>query len=129
MLSSARERASIPSAQSVPLARVVSASRSRASAGAGRLSAPGFVDRYNQAVPASDRDDVRQHPADWASARPTCGAQLETVVAGTEGPGPLRQLLDASDVLVSTAGPFVKIGPGGRGCGGGRGRGIPGLHR
>jgi short subunit dehydrogenase-like uncharacterized protein len=38
------------------------------------------------------------------------GAELETAVAGTEGPGPLRQLLDAGDVLVSTAGPFVQIG-------------------
>jgi short subunit dehydrogenase-like uncharacterized protein len=38
------------------------------------------------------------------------GAELETAVAGAEGPGPLRQLLDAGDVLVSTAGPFVKIG-------------------
>ena len=38
------------------------------------------------------------------------GAELETVVAGTEEPGPLRELLAAGDVLVSTAGPFLKIG-------------------
>jgi hypothetical protein len=38
------------------------------------------------------------------------GPELETAVAGTETPGPLRKLLDAGDVLVSTAGPFVKIG-------------------
>jgi short subunit dehydrogenase-like uncharacterized protein len=38
------------------------------------------------------------------------GAGLETAVAGTEEPGPLRQLLGAGDVLVSTAGPFLKIG-------------------
>ena len=38
------------------------------------------------------------------------GPELETAVAGTEGPGPLRQLLDVGDVLVSTAGPFVKVG-------------------
>ena len=38
------------------------------------------------------------------------GPELETAVAGTEGPGPLRRLLDPGDVLVSTAGPFVKIG-------------------
>jgi short subunit dehydrogenase-like uncharacterized protein len=38
------------------------------------------------------------------------GPELETAVAGAERPGPLRQLLDAGDVLVSTAGPFVKIG-------------------
>ena len=37
-------------------------------------------------------------------------AELETAVAGTEGPGPLRRLLEAGDVLVSTAGPFLKIG-------------------
>src|SRR4051794_14348390 len=36
--------------------------------------------------------------------------ELETAVAGTEGPEPLRQLLEAGDVLVSTAGPFLKIG-------------------
>ena len=39
-----------------------------------------------------------------------CGAELETVVAGKEEPGPLRELLAAGDVLVSTAGPFLKIG-------------------
>jgi short subunit dehydrogenase-like uncharacterized protein len=38
------------------------------------------------------------------------GTELETAVAGTEGPEQLRRLLDAGDVLVSTAGPFVKIG-------------------
>jgi short subunit dehydrogenase-like uncharacterized protein len=38
------------------------------------------------------------------------GPELETAIAGTEGPAPLRQLLNAGDVLVSTAGPFVKIG-------------------
>src|ERR1700722_18235336 len=129
MLSSARERASIPSAQSVSLARVVSARRSRASAA--RAACPlrawwtGTTKPYQPATVTM----FGSTRLTWASARPACGAQLETVVAGTEGPGPLRQLLDASDVLVSTAGPFVKIGPGGRGCGGGRGRGIPGLHR
>jgi short subunit dehydrogenase-like uncharacterized protein len=38
------------------------------------------------------------------------GTKLETAVAGTEGPEPLRRLLDTGDVLVSTAGPFLKIG-------------------
>jgi hypothetical protein len=38
------------------------------------------------------------------------GTKLETAVAGTQGPAPLRQLLEAGDVLVSTAGPFLKIG-------------------
>ena len=37
------------------------------------------------------------------------GPQLETAVAGAE-PGPLRELIGAGDVLVSTAGPFLKIG-------------------
>jgi short subunit dehydrogenase-like uncharacterized protein len=38
------------------------------------------------------------------------GYELETAVADIETPGPLRQLLGAGDVLVSTAGPFVKVG-------------------
>jgi short subunit dehydrogenase-like uncharacterized protein len=38
------------------------------------------------------------------------GVTLETAVAGSERPGPLRELLAAGDVLVSTAGPFLKVG-------------------
>jgi short subunit dehydrogenase-like uncharacterized protein len=38
------------------------------------------------------------------------GIELETAVAGVERPEPLRQLLGAGDVLVSTAGPFLKVG-------------------
>ncbi len=38
------------------------------------------------------------------------GAPLETAVAGAAGPGPLRDLLGPGDVLVSTAGPFLKVG-------------------
>jgi hypothetical protein len=38
------------------------------------------------------------------------GIRLETAVAGSEGPGPLRELIGPGDVLVSTAGPFLKIG-------------------
>ncbi len=38
------------------------------------------------------------------------GATLETAVAGAAGPGPLRDLLGPRDVLVSTAGPFLKVG-------------------
>jgi short subunit dehydrogenase-like uncharacterized protein len=39
------------------------------------------------------------------------GAKLETAVAGAAaGPGGLRELIGAGDVLVSTAGPFVKVG-------------------
>jgi short subunit dehydrogenase-like uncharacterized protein len=38
------------------------------------------------------------------------GAKLETAVAGAEGSGQLRDLIGAGDVLVSTAGPFMKVG-------------------
>jgi short subunit dehydrogenase-like uncharacterized protein len=38
------------------------------------------------------------------------GVELETAVADIERPEPLRRLLGAGDVLVSTAGPFVKVG-------------------
>ena len=39
------------------------------------------------------------------------GAGLETAVAeAAAGPGGLRELIEAGDVLVSTAGPFVKVG-------------------
>jgi short subunit dehydrogenase-like uncharacterized protein len=38
------------------------------------------------------------------------GIKLETAVAGSEEPGPLRELIGAGDVLVSTAGPFLKVG-------------------
>jgi len=38
------------------------------------------------------------------------GTELETAVAAADGPGPLRDLIGAGDVLVSTAGPFMKVG-------------------
>jgi short subunit dehydrogenase-like uncharacterized protein len=38
------------------------------------------------------------------------GTELETAVVAAEGPGPLRDLIGAGDVLVSTAGPFMKVG-------------------
>jgi short subunit dehydrogenase-like uncharacterized protein len=38
------------------------------------------------------------------------GTRLETAVAGAAGPGPLRDLIGVGDVIVSTAGPFLKIG-------------------
>lgn len=38
------------------------------------------------------------------------GATLETAVAGAAEPGPLRDLLGAGDVLVSTAGRLLKVG-------------------
>ncbi len=36
--------------------------------------------------------------------------ELETAVAGAGGPGELRDLIGPGDVLVSTAGPFLKVG-------------------
>jgi short subunit dehydrogenase-like uncharacterized protein len=38
------------------------------------------------------------------------GVRLETAVAGTDSPERLRELIGAGDVLVSTAGPFMKVG-------------------
>jgi short subunit dehydrogenase-like uncharacterized protein len=38
------------------------------------------------------------------------GTELETAVAAADEPGPLRDLIGAGDVLVSTAGPFMKVG-------------------
>jgi short subunit dehydrogenase-like uncharacterized protein len=38
------------------------------------------------------------------------GTELETAVVAAEGPRPLRDLIGAGDVLVSTAGPFMKVG-------------------
>jgi len=38
------------------------------------------------------------------------GENLEIAVAGTEETGPLRELIGSGDVLVSTAGPFLKVG-------------------
>ena len=38
------------------------------------------------------------------------GTELETAVAAADGPGSLRDLVGAGDVLVSTAGPFMKVG-------------------
>jgi short subunit dehydrogenase-like uncharacterized protein len=38
------------------------------------------------------------------------GTELETAVAAAAGPGPLRDPIGAGDVLVSTAGPFMKVG-------------------
>ena len=56
------------------------------------------------------RDQGRLNALAARFAQAGDGTKLETAVAGTQGPGPLRQLLDAGDVLVSTAGPFLKIG-------------------
>lgn len=52
--------------------------------------------------------------AGWTSSLPgsrrqAAGAQLETAVAEA-APGPLRDLIEPGDVLVSAAGPFLKVG-------------------
>jgi short subunit dehydrogenase-like uncharacterized protein len=56
------------------------------------------------------RDRGRLNALAARLARTGGGIELETAVAGIERPGPLRQLLGAGDVLVSTAGPFLKVG-------------------
>src|SRR5262245_8697937 len=56
------------------------------------------------------RDQGRLNALAAQLARTGDGIQLETAVAGIERPEPLRRLLGAGDVLVSTAGPFMKVG-------------------
>jgi short subunit dehydrogenase-like uncharacterized protein len=75
----------------------------------GRLTARAMVAGGARPVLAG-RDRGRLDAVAARLSQVADGAELETAVAGTEGPGPLRRLLDAGDVLVSTAGPFVKIG-------------------
>jgi short subunit dehydrogenase-like uncharacterized protein len=56
------------------------------------------------------RDQGRLNALAERLSRDNGGVTLETAVAGSERPGPLRELLAAGDVLVSTAGPFLKVG-------------------
>src|SRR5712691_1347270 len=56
------------------------------------------------------RDQGRLDALAERLSRNSDGVKLETAVAGSEGPGPLRELIGAGDVLVSTAGPFLKVG-------------------
>jgi short subunit dehydrogenase-like uncharacterized protein len=56
------------------------------------------------------RDRGRLNALAAQLARTGDGTELETAVADIERPAPLRQLLGAGDVLVSTAGPFVRVG-------------------
>jgi short subunit dehydrogenase-like uncharacterized protein len=56
------------------------------------------------------RDQGRLNALAARLAQAGDGTKLETAVAGTQGPEPLRRLLDDGDVLVSTAGPFLKVG-------------------
>jgi short subunit dehydrogenase-like uncharacterized protein len=56
------------------------------------------------------RDQGRLNAVAARLAQAGAGVELETAVAGLDGPGPLRRLLGAGDVLVTTAGPLLKVG-------------------
>jgi short subunit dehydrogenase-like uncharacterized protein len=56
------------------------------------------------------RDRGRLNALTERLSRNNGGLTLETAVADSARPGPLRELLGAGDVLVSTAGPFLKVG-------------------
>lgn len=56
------------------------------------------------------RDPGRLNALAAQLSRTSDGIELETAVAGIESPEPLRRLLGSGDVLVSTAGPFLKVG-------------------
>jgi len=74
----------------------------------GRLTARAMVVRGARPVLAG-RDQGRLGALAAELAQAGGGTQLETAVADAE-PGPLRDLIGPGDVLVSTAGPFRKIG-------------------
>jgi short subunit dehydrogenase-like uncharacterized protein len=56
------------------------------------------------------RDQSRLSALAARLSRAGDGTGLETAVAAADGPGPLRDLIGAGDVLVSTAGPFLAVG-------------------
>jgi short subunit dehydrogenase-like uncharacterized protein len=56
------------------------------------------------------RDQVRLNALAEELSSAAGGAAVQTAVAGTGGPGPIRELIGPGDVLVSTAGPFLKVG-------------------
>src|SRR5260370_10836486 len=56
------------------------------------------------------RDQGRLNALAARLAQAGDGTQLETAVAGAAEPRPLRDLIGAGDVLVSAAGPFLKVG-------------------
>jgi short subunit dehydrogenase-like uncharacterized protein len=56
------------------------------------------------------RDRGRLNALAARLAQASDGIPLETAVADTSGPGQLRALIGPGDVLVSTAGPFMKVG-------------------
>jgi short subunit dehydrogenase-like uncharacterized protein len=75
----------------------------------GRLTARAMVASGARPLLAG-RDQVRLHALAEQLSSAEDGITLETAVAGSEGPGPLRELIGPGDVLVSTAGPFLKVG-------------------
>ncbi|HTW02037.1 MAG TPA: saccharopine dehydrogenase NADP-binding domain-containing protein [Streptosporangiaceae bacterium] len=75
----------------------------------GRLTARAMVARGARPLLAG-RDQVRLNALAEQLSSAENAVTLETAVAGSEGPGPLRALIGPGDVLVSTAGPFLKIG-------------------
>ncbi|MGD0703806.1 MAG: saccharopine dehydrogenase NADP-binding domain-containing protein [Trebonia sp.] len=75
----------------------------------GALTAQALVASGARPVLAG-RDQSRLSALAARLSRAGDGTELETAVAAAEGPGPLRDLLGTGDVLVSTAGPFMKVG-------------------
>jgi short subunit dehydrogenase-like uncharacterized protein len=75
----------------------------------GALTAQALVARGARPVLAG-RDQSRLTALSAELARAGDGTELETAVASAERPGSLRDLIGPGDVLVSTAGPFMKVG-------------------
>lgn len=74
----------------------------------GRLTARAMLEAGARPVLAGrDRARLRALAAALSAGG---GTELETAVVDATGPGGLRELIEARDVLVSTAGPFLKIG-------------------
>jgi short subunit dehydrogenase-like uncharacterized protein len=75
----------------------------------GRLTARAMVASGARPLLAG-RDQVRLNALAEELSSAEGGVALETAVAGSERPGPLRGLIGPGDVLVSTAGPFLEVG-------------------
>jgi len=75
----------------------------------GALTAQAMIDRGARPVLAG-RDRIRLTELAARLGAAADGAELETAVASAEQPGSLRDLIGPGDVLVSTAGPFIKAG-------------------
>jgi len=75
----------------------------------GALTAKTMVDNGARPVLVG-RDRARLRTLAEQLAQAGDGTQLETAVASSQRPGPLRDLIGPGDVLVSAAGPFLKVG-------------------